>query len=241
MSHIAKTRHYHQVTACALYILMLRAYKDYIENDPENPLESFDIWRSRKAAECPQFHYWSLVMDLELLELMYIRSLREGNFILYIESMKKLAPWFFALDHPNYALWTSVYIQDMEMLTVRHPSVFVEFEHGNFVVYKTAQAFSSIAIDQTHEQHNADVKGHGGATGLFQNSEGLLKWMIGGPEMSRIICEFEHSTDTGNTCTFDDKTHHEQSKGIQVTFAQQVQQLTEKLDEVGSPFLAQTC
>ena len=53
----------------------------------------------------PQFYYWSSVMELKLLYLMnmYIRSLREGNFNLYVDTLNKLVSWLFALDHVHYA------------------------------------------------------------------------------------------------------------------------------------------
>ena len=38
---------------------------------------------------------------------------------------------------------------------------------------KTLKRFSSIAIDQAHEQNNAMVKGEGGAVGLTENPNAL--------------------------------------------------------------------
>jgi len=36
------------------------------------------------------------------LLLLYIRSIREGNFQLYIEALSKIVPWMFALNHLHY-------------------------------------------------------------------------------------------------------------------------------------------
>ena len=44
---------------------------------------------------------------------------------------------------------------------------------GNFVVKKTAQRFSAIAIDQRDEQNNTAVKDDGGAVGLTENPAAL--------------------------------------------------------------------
>ncbi|CAG9773762.1 unnamed protein product [Ceutorhynchus assimilis] len=41
--------------------------------------------------------------------------------------------------------------------------------HRNFVVQKSGKPFSAKAIDQTHEQHNAEIKATGGANGLYQD------------------------------------------------------------------------
>ncbi len=74
-----------------------------------------------------------------------------------------------------------------------HPAIYAEFMKGNFVVKKSKHAFSSIAIDQAHEQNNAHVKGAGGAIGLTENAAALHRWMVSGPEMARVIEEFEGS------------------------------------------------
>ena len=41
------------------------------------------------------------------------------------------------------------------------------FEEGKVSVRKTEKAFSLMALDQAREQLNAQVKGDGGAVGLF--------------------------------------------------------------------------
>ena len=56
---------------------------------------------------------------------------------------------------------------------------------------KTAKRFSAMAIDQAHEQNNAMVKGDGGAVGLTENPNALRRWMLSGPEMARLVNEFE--------------------------------------------------
>ncbi len=50
-----------------------------------------------------------------------------------------------------------------------------------------------MATDQAHEQNNACVKGDGGAVGLTENPAALRRWMIAGPEVVRVISEFESS------------------------------------------------
>ena len=44
-------------------------------------------------------HVWSQVLELEIPILEIVRSLREGNFKWYGESVTALMPWMFALDH----------------------------------------------------------------------------------------------------------------------------------------------
>ena len=87
---------------------------------------------------------------------------------------------------------------------------------GKFTVKKTKHEFSAIAIDQTHEQNNASVKGDGGAVGLTENPAAMRRWMISGPEMARVIGEFEFSTKKRQD---KDWRHHEQKKHVQMAFA----------------------
>ena len=171
-----------------------------------------------------------------------MRSLREGNFQLYKEACASLAPWFFALNSTHYARWLPVHIRDMESLDKEIPSVASEFRKGNFVVQKSHRAFSSIPIDQAHEQNNKVVKGDGGAIGLTENPSQLLRWMICGPEVSRLINEFQTSEELTKKSQSEgpDLRHHEQMSGVQATFQKQVKALCTTFVEMGNPFLEES-
>ena len=76
------------------------------------------------------------------------------------------------------------------------------------------------------------MKGDGGAVGLTQNPAALRRWMVSGPEMARLIEEFQASMEKPEEKT--DFRHHEQCKSIQ-TFFNQVN-LTNVIEEMGNPF-----
>lgn len=234
-SHVTRTRHAHEVTAAALHILMSKAYTAYRADLAEAGVQlSLEDWCAEKASECPQFKFWHITLEFELIILSFVRSLREGNFPLYIESLSLLIPWFFALDHIHYARWLSVHIRDMVSLPAKHPDVSVQFEAGKFVVHKTRRVFSSIAIDQAHEQNNAVVKGDGGAIGLTENPRALARWMVAGPEISRIVSEFESQLKADSK---EDLKHHDQSLAVQKSFRDNVTSTVEEFEEAGNPFL----
>ena len=123
---------------------------------------SVEDWRTARAAACPHFKFWSIILQLELSVLIYVRATQEGNFLLYIEALTEIIPWFFALDHTHYAKWIPVHLRDMASLREHHPAIYAEFLKGNFATKGSRRAFSAIAIDQAHEQNNASVKGDGG-------------------------------------------------------------------------------
>lgn len=105
------------------------------------------------------------------------------------------------------------------------------------IIQKTEKKFSSIPIDQAHEQNNAIVKGSGGAVGLTENPVAFTRWMVAGPEMARLLKEFETGfimdEDHDNEVNY---LHHEQGLATQKRFQRQVQNLTETISEMGNPF-----
>ena len=93
-----------------------------------------------------------------------------------------------ALDHPNYGRWLPVPIRDKMLLEECHLDVAAEFKKGNFAVKETQHAFSGISLDHAHEQNNKLVDG---GAGLTENSSQLLRWIVSGPEVARLVNKFE--------------------------------------------------
>ena len=124
VSHITRTRHAHQITASSLHILLKKSYTQYkVSLECGSQLEEFEKWCDRRKQESPHFKFWYTALQLELVVLVFIKSLRTVDFPLYIECLILLVPWFFCLDHINYARWLSVHIQDMINLNKIHPEI----------------------------------------------------------------------------------------------------------------------
>ena len=51
----------------------------------------------------------------------------------------------------------------------------------------------SLCIDRCYEQVNELIKGDGGTVGLTENPQAADRWMVAGPEISRVVLEFEKS------------------------------------------------
>ena len=120
-------------------------------------MNSLEAWCNEKAMASPQFHFWLTILKLELQMMNYVRSLMEADFKLYTDSLSQIVPWFFSLDHNHYSRLKPVHLRDMTTLAEKHPAVYQEFQHGNFMVQNMGHAFSNIATDQAHEQNNACV------------------------------------------------------------------------------------
>ena len=230
VAHLAKTRHAHQTTQLALKKLQHDAFLQSASNISE------EAWVEIICKQSPTFMYWDFILRQETLILVFVRAHREKNFSLYVKVLEKLAPLFFALDHVNYAQWMSVHIHDMKSLP---EPIKEQFENQcHWVLSKTNNTFSSIPIDQAHEQENARVKGSGGCIGLTENPVAFRRWMLSGPELVRLQQQFEDEylfdNDPEKPRNFQ---NHEQGLAAQKTFQQQVYSLYKTFNKMGNPFL----
>ena len=75
------------------------------------------------SEDLPPEKCWATVLQLQLTVLVYVRSLRQGSFQMYLDALTELATWFHAMDHTNYARWIPVHLRDMVTLPTAHPEV----------------------------------------------------------------------------------------------------------------------
>ena len=115
--------------------------------------------------------------------LTFTRSICDRNIQLYTNILEKLVPLFFALDSIHYVRWCSIHIRDLKNL----PESIQQKLEGLWTVTRSDHNFSSIAIDQAHEQTNKQLKGDGGAIGLFHDCQSLTQFLIVMPELARIL------------------------------------------------------
>ena len=108
-SNVVLCQYVHQVTACALHIMKKQAYQHYLNTCIPGPALSQEPWE-RENETLPMFPFWNLLLYLEFVLLKFVRSIRSGNFGLYINSLKLIVPWMFSLAHHNYARWLPVHM-----------------------------------------------------------------------------------------------------------------------------------
>ena len=228
-THVTRTRHAHQVTARALSILLHTAYDAY--SCEESEPKSFNEWCMNGVEVSTLFQYWMIIMRLERLILVYVRSLRDSKFSLYVAVLTKLAPWFFALDYTYYSRWVPIHILDMMTLQEQHPDTAIQFSQGGFLVHKTInRPFSSIAIGRAHEQNNKVVKGDGEPVGLFQTQ----KLYCVGWWWDRNLRELLESLRTIARMEVDGKLPGPISS---TKFAAEVDAFVQVFEDIGNPFM----
>ena len=109
--------------------------QEYIQTFEEpGEVMPFEDWCGARSHACLQFKFWHFILQLELTVKVYIRAFRETEFLLYIEALSMIVPWFFALGHTHYSRWVPVHLRDMVSLKQLHPDVCVEFLKGDFAV-----------------------------------------------------------------------------------------------------------
>ena len=137
---------------------------------------------------------------------------------MYIETLK-INPWMFA----RYARWMTIHVNDLLELQLTCPTIYGEFQKGNFDTQKTRHMFSSLANDQVHERLNEIVKGVGGIVGITESESALNRWKVGGPELARLLNEYDekYSADAKSQ-----ETHHDQIPSVQKKILSHVQSVT---------------
>ncbi|KAK3912859.1 Chromosome-associated kinesin KIF4 [Frankliniella fusca] len=224
--NVTKSRAAFQITAAVLYSLMMDAYEVTAEN------QTLEEWITDCSKQYPTFLFWLNFLEIILLLLQFVKSLRCAMFPLYVESFGEMLPWFFFFNHTHYSRWGTVHFVELMELPVKIPSLYTEFLKGKFVVHKSLRAMSGLGVDQAHEQNNRIVKEDGGAIGLTQNPTALRRWMLAGPEVTNLLLEFREETDDGE----DLLSHHEQYKAFQHDFLAKCSSLKESFETFSNPF-----
>ena len=93
VNNIKRARYTLQITLCSLFNQLREATPNNLTD-----LSPYD-WLSQKLKDVTSFLYWKCVIDLQVLILLYVRSIREGNFKLHVEVLFNLLIWFFIFDH----------------------------------------------------------------------------------------------------------------------------------------------
>ncbi|KAJ1526893.1 hypothetical protein ONE63_008445 [Megalurothrips usitatus] len=223
----------HQVTAAVLASLQRSAYESYTLSTPPAGVMDFNEWREDRRGNSPHFRYWDITLILELSLLLFVCSIRVANFSLYKEALRGILPWFFAMDHGNYARWVSVHMQDLECL---RPDLQVAFDEGKFVVQKTSRAFSCIAQDHAHEQLNAVLKGDAGIIGILSNDDSFRRFLMAAPEIIKIIEGFEAKMLPQEVKC---QKHNSESLSAQTIFETDCRNLKTIFEEIGNPFCSE--
>ena len=65
-----------------------------------------------------------------------IRSDREVNWDLHLQTVQALLPMFLVFDSTKYTRWGSLYLEDMRKLPQTAPEIHIAFQEGTFMALK---------------------------------------------------------------------------------------------------------
>ena len=125
VSHLMKTRNAHQVFLLALHILKTDAWNVVKESGSDL---TYAEWNQEMCERSATFMFWNMISDVTTKILMFIRAHRERN--LYVQAMKEITPYFFALDHPNCSRLMAIHLRDIASL---NPAILEQFRQENWV------------------------------------------------------------------------------------------------------------
>ena len=111
---VKRTRYAHQVCLATLIKLAEEAFEEQEE------FNNFDVWRESKTKENANLCFWFHAIELETLLFFFTKSLRDADFRLFVQCIKDIMPWMFALDHTLYARWMSKWSQQSILLSLRN-------------------------------------------------------------------------------------------------------------------------
>ena len=234
VTDIKRCRYGLQISACAIYQQLVKAF------NTKNNITVWE-WLAQKSETSTMSLYWKNILEMQIHILIFTRALRESNFELYVASLKSLMKWFFALDHYNYACWLSVHLFDLLSLENNLPDIYQNFKDGHFSFQKSNPEFSSIALDQVHEQNNAVLKSVAGVTHILnrQDESALLRWELCSHDLAKYLKYFQDVCSQTNVSICHQSTtehHHEDTVAFKDRFINDVQQLNNSIS--ANPFTA---
>ena len=154
-------------------------------------VSAFRSFTHKMCTENATFAFWSTYLSMVENVLLLTRATRTGNWDLHISIIKRILPWMFAYDRPNYARYLSAYYLEMCDLPKTHPSAYAAFSSGEFAVQRQDRyGFSQVECDMCIEQTcNRDAKTKGGLIGFTSNHGAVLRWLLTQHRCSAITNE----------------------------------------------------
>ncbi len=130
-------------------------------------------------------------MDMVGILLSFIRSIREGNWQLYLSTFSEMLKVFAAFNHTNYTKWGAVFLADMKMLEETALPVYEGFVRGDFAIKETDHRYNQIPDDQAVEHVNRKSKVSGGLVGIINNSTTCTKWCLTCNDKAEIVDQMQ--------------------------------------------------
>lgn len=195
-----------------------------------NLITQFDSKMTSKPVSCVMLQYMQMVMNM----MLFIRSVRTGNWKLHLATLATFSKYFFAHDKLNYAQMIPLYLAEMQSLEDTDNNIYQEFLDGNWVVNKNSKvSFCAIGADHALEHINRSMKVAGGLIGITLQPSARAKFFLISPELARIAEEAQQMVGVSSTTQ---TKHHALSKSFNLKTNKNIEGLTATLHSCTNPF-----
>lgn len=90
---------------------------------------------------------WILYMDMIDILRKFIKAERTGNWLLHLQAVRDMLPFFAAAGHHHYAKSGYLYLQQMEELYDKHPEIYSKFKERYHVIRRTDRFWAGLSTD----------------------------------------------------------------------------------------------
>ncbi len=127
-----------------------------------------------EARQYPTGRLWiDCLIRPTLLAHRLVRAEREGDFLLPLQCLRDILPYFFAAVHHNYARYITTYLQDVDAL----PEEAQKNLCDEYLICRHKNGAPGVSADQFGEQtYIKQGKGPDGLKGISTNPEQVAVW-----------------------------------------------------------------
>lgn len=164
--------------------------------------------------------------------LLYETALRTSNVDLFIYASSKMLPYFFILNHQNYARYLTRNIDNLVNMDLTHPGLSNQLRNGALSIRRTPKNFARNAVDITLEQTiNANAANKLTGISAFTNSIATRnKWAETHSTRMAIIRDFYELIGFIKKQDVGDTAHENRN------FKQKVTKFIKTVEETFNPF-----
>ena len=139
---------------------------------------------------------WLQYMDMVRILQRFIKAERTGNWLLHLQSVQDMLPYFAASGHNLYAKSAYIYLQTMNQLEDRQPTVHAVFMEGGHVIRRSDRYWAGLSTDLIIEQVlMRSIKTSGGLTrGRGMTEVQRLVWLLSMPACAEIHSSMQELT-----------------------------------------------
>ncbi|KAK3108216.1 hypothetical protein FSP39_003394 [Pinctada imbricata] len=146
--------------------------------------------------DCKTANLWLTYLEMVVLLHRFVRAERTGDWLLHLDTVQRMLPYFAASGHNLYLKSAYIYLSDMLKMRTSHPDIYASFLSGQHVVRRTDRYWAGIWTDLTIEQVlMKSLKSSGGLTrGRGMSEFQRAVWILSSPVCAEFSLAMQNLT-----------------------------------------------